>query len=150
MNLEIYSIAGNTKEVEQLRKKIKLGLEQKKKKILIYLLQPGLMYEVNGFYKTVIDFINEWQGYPVEFYSNLVPLIPTTNKIHYTNDMFFAGYKIYQKNKLCQSLLKKLLDYNNKTTDLHLDLLLGDTRENRDILFTMIKKHTVISKVFLQ
>ena len=66
----IVSNAGNTAEVAQLRKDI-LKLFETNSKVEVHLVQPGIMYEINDVYHTVIDFMNEWVGYNIKFVSNL-------------------------------------------------------------------------------
>lgn len=147
MAFKIYSIAGNTEGVLTLREEIKKALE-KHHRVEIYLLQPGIMYEENNEWKTVIDFVNEWQGKPVSFFSNLVALKETPMHITYTNDMFFAGPALYKNNERCRSLLS-LLDPIGTRRPFYWDLLLGECRPNRDLLYEMISTHDIKTKIFL-
>ena len=147
MAFKIYTIAGNTQNVLTLRLEIKQALE-KHSMVEVYLLQPGIMYEENNKWKTVIDFINEWAGHPVSFFSNLVPLKDTVVPVTYTNDMFFAGHQLYKKNKRCKSLLS-LLDPMKEDRLYFWDLLLGESRPNRDLLHSMASTHPVRSKLFM-
>ena len=107
MPFKIHTTAGNTEQVEALREHINQALKTHSD-VEVYLLQPGIMYEKNNQWHTVIDFINEWRDRPVSFFSNLVPLRETVVPFSYTNDMFFAGYELYKKNQRCQSLLALL------------------------------------------
>ena len=147
MAFKIYTIAGNTQNVLTLRLEIKQALE-KHSMVEVYLLQPGIMYEENNEWKTVIDFINEWAGEPISFFSNLVPLKDTVVPVTYTNDMFFAGHQLYKKNKRCKSLLS-LLDPIKKDRSYFWDLLLGESRPNRDLLHSMAATHPIGPKLFM-
>jgi hypothetical protein len=147
MPYKIHTIAGNSVQVVDLRKQIKKALE-KNDMVEVYLLQPGIMYEENNEWKTVIDFINEWKGQPVSFFSNLVPSQPTAVPLTYTNDMFFAGHNLYKRNKKCKSLLS-LLKPVRAGRQYYWDLLLGETRPNRDLLHSMIIDHPIKSKTFM-
>ena len=153
MAFKIQTTAGNTEEVDVLRQQITEALT-KHNAIEVYLLQPGIMYtkKTNDpnitFISTVIDFIKEWNGMPVSFFSNLIPLRETTVPFTYTNDMFFAGYQLYKKNERCKSLLS-LLDTINPDRPYHWDLLLGEQRDTKDLLHNMVQSHPVRSKVFL-
>jgi len=147
MAFKIYTIAGNTENVLNLRQEIKEALE-KYNTVEVYLLQPGIMYEENKEWKTVIDFINEWEGKPISFFSNLVPLKDISVPITYTNDMFFAGYQLYKKNKRCRSLLS-LLEPIKRGRSYFWDLLLGESRPNRDLLHSMVIKHPIKRKMFM-
>ena len=147
MAFKIHTIAGNTKQVETLREQINQALK-KHSDVEVYLLQPGIMYEKNNRWHTVIDFVNEWRDRPVSFFSNLVPLRETAVPFSYTNDMFFAGYELYKKNQKCRSLLSLL---NPVVTGVRYswDLLLGETRPNRDRLYSIVNNHPVKEKVFM-
>lgn len=153
MVFKIYTTAGNTNEVDILRRQIIEALI-KYNSVEVYLLQPGIMYtkKTNDpsitFISTVIDFINEWSGMPVSFFSNLVPLRKTAVPFTYTNDMFFSGCQLYKKNKRCKSLLS-LLDTINSGRPYHWDLLLGEHRDTKDVLYDMVQSHQVRSRVFL-
>ena len=100
---------GDTESINVLRGNIQTELNQDNR-VLVKFLQPGVMYKWQGSYKTVIDFMNEWQDRPVRFQSNLVPLKKCEVEFEYTNDMFFTGPRLYQKNKMCVDLLAKLKD----------------------------------------
>ena len=95
---------GDTESVKILRNRIQTELEAGNT-VKVKLLQPGVMYQKDGAWKTVIDFMNEWAGKPVRFQSNLVPIKDCKVKFDYSNDMFFTGPKLYQKNKMCKGLL---------------------------------------------
>ena len=149
MVFKIHTTAGNTEQVAVLRKQITEALN-KHTNIEVYLLQPGIMWDdekKDAFY-TVIDFINEWKSKPVSFFSNLVPLRETLVPFLYTNDMFFSGYELYKKNKKCKSLLS-LLNPITAGRKYYWDLLLGETRPNRDILYSMINNHPIQEKIFM-
>ena len=147
MAFKIHTIAGNTEQIAILREQINEALK-KHSAIEVYLLQPGIMYEKNNCWYTVIDFINEWRDRPVSFFSNLVPLRETAVPFSYTNDMFFAGYELYKKNKKCKSLLS-FLNPVGTGRRYYWDLLLGETRPNRDKLYSIVNNHPVKEKVFM-
>ena len=105
--IRIDSTAGNTEEIVGLRQQIAQAL-QVHDHVQITLLQPGIMYQQDGDWRTVIDFMNEWVGKPVSFMSNLVPLTEVKVPFQYSNDMFFAGHKLYQEDEQCINLLSKL------------------------------------------
>ena len=107
------------------------------------------MYQKDGQWLTVVDFMNEWQGMAVSFRSNLVPLKECKVHFQYTNDMFFTGPKLYQMNAKCQSLRQSLIAVQDKVTNKHWDLLLGEASENKDWLFRAVSGHPVLSKTFL-
>ena len=64
---------GTTESMNRLRKNIIDALANGNN-VVVNLLQPGVMYENNNVWRTVVDFMNEWQGMAVAFRSNLVPL----------------------------------------------------------------------------
>ena len=139
---------GDTESINVLRGNIETELNQGNR-VLVKLLQPGVMYKWQESYKTVIDFMNEWQDRPVRFQSNLVPLKKCEVEFEYTNDMFFTGPQLYQKNKMCVDLLANLKDVADKDTETYWDLLLGETNENKDLLYEAIGGHPVLDKTFL-
>ncbi|HAI38559.1 MAG TPA: hypothetical protein DCM40_10755, partial [Maribacter sp.] len=139
---------GDTGSVKILRNRIQEELEAGNT-VKVKLLQPGVMYQKDGAWKTVIDFMNEWAGKPVRFQSNLVPIKDCKVKFDYSNDMFFTGPKLYQKNKMCKGLLEKLLPTYQKSVDKHWDLLLGETNGNKDWLYESIQNHPVLERTFL-
>ena len=96
----IYSDAGNTDEVIVIRQKMIEALESNDN-VLVKFLQPGIMYQENGNWKTVVDLMNEFKGKPITFESNLVPLKRCEASFNYTNDMFMTGPLLYQKNDKC-------------------------------------------------
>ena len=147
MPFKIHTTAGNTEQVEALREHINQALKTHSD-VEVYLLQPGIMYEKNNRWHTVIDFVNEWRDRPVSFFSNLVPLRETAVPFAYTNDMFFAGYQLYKKNQRCRSLLS-LLNPIDTGRRYSWDLLLGETRPNRDRLYSIVNNHPVKEKVFM-
>ena len=100
----IHSDAGNTDEVILLRQKIIEAL-QSNDSVVVKLLQPGIMYQEHGYWKTVVDFMNEFKGKPITFESNLVPLKECETSFNYTNDMFMTGPLLYQKNEKCKQIL---------------------------------------------
>jgi hypothetical protein len=144
----IHSDAGNTDEVILLRQKIIEAL-QSNDSVVVKLLQPGIMYQEHGYWKTVVDFMNEFKGKPITFESNLVPLKECETSFNYTNDMFMTGPLLYQKNEKCKQILSQLLNCNKKTNNKVWDLLLGETSDNKDLLYSMISEHKVKSKTFL-
>ena len=144
----IVSNAGNTAEVAQLRKDI-LKLFETNSKVEVHLVQPGIMYEVNDVYHTVIDFMNEWVGYNIKFVSNLVPIKKVCVDFEYSNDMFLAGHKLYQQNNKCKDLLAKCVPHHKKNFQLHWDFLLGESSPNKDWLYNVISKHPIHGKTFL-
>lgn len=148
MEMILTDIAGDTKSIEELREKIKVHLDEGHS-VLVRLIQPGVMYQSNGDWFTVVDFMNEWSGDPVSFQSNLVPLAECRASFTYTNDMFFSGPKLYQKNKMCVGLLEKLIPYNEKNAEKHWELLLGQTSENKELLHRLIQSHPVKDKIFM-
>ncbi len=139
---------GDTESVKILRSRIQAELD-KGNTVKVKLLQPGVMYQKDGTWKTVIDFMNEWAGQPVKFESNLVPIKHCEIQFDYTNDMFFSGPKLYQKNKLCKGLLEKLLPTYQKSVSRQWDLLLGEESENKDWLYSTIQNHKVLDSTFL-
>jgi len=144
----INSTAGNSNEVLVLRQQIIEAL-QDPDHVKVTLLQPGIMYQDDNEWKTVVDFMNEWEGKPVSFQSNLVPLKECKTQFDYSNDMFFTGPKLYKENKMCKGLLTKLLPTYQKTVDKQWDLLLGEASDNKDWLYETIKNHPVLDKTFL-
>ena len=107
MEITLTDNQGSTESIDRLRIDILTELH-KGNSVLVKLLQPGVMYQRNGDWLTVVDFMNEWQGKPVRFRSNLVPLKPCHVDFQYTNDMFFTGPQLYQQNEMCRGLLSKL------------------------------------------
>ena len=139
---------GNTESINLLRDKIQTELD-KGNSVLVKLLQPGVMYQVAEQWCTVVDFMNEWEGRPVRFLSNFVPLKECKVQFDYSNDMFFTGPKLYKENKMCEGLIQKLMPTYQKTIDKQWDLLLGETNENKDWLYDSIRNHPVIDHTFL-
>ena len=139
---------GDTESINVLRGNIQTELNQGNR-VLVKFLQPGVMYEKDDDWHTVIDFMNEWQGRPVRFQSNLVPLKKCEVEFEYTNDMFFTGPRLYQENKMCVGLLTKLIGVAEKDTTMYWDLLLGEVSENKDWLHNAITTHPVLDKTFL-
>ena len=151
--------------MDLLRKQIKDALKDNED-VEVFLLQPGVMYIKKDIplmrngkpqWFTVVDFMNEFKNRPVHFYSNLVPQKKVYCKFTYTNDMFFAGYKLYIKNQRCAGLLKELdsiqQKYQEHTGGTRVirpwELLLGETNDNKDLLHDMVNAHNVKNKVFL-
>ena len=139
---------GDTESINVLRGNIQTELNQGNR-VLVKFLQPGVMYEKDDDWHTVIDFMNEWQGRPVRFQSNLVPLKKCEVEFEYTNDMFFTGPRLYQENKMCVDLMAKLKGVEEKDTNKYWDLLLGEASENKDWLHNAISNHPVLEKTFL-
>ena len=64
---------GSTDSINLLRGNIQTELNLGNS-VLVKLLQPGVMYQKNNQWFTVVDFMNEWESKPVRFLSNFVPL----------------------------------------------------------------------------
>lgn len=139
---------GTTESMNRLRKNIIDALANGNN-VVVNLLQPGVMYENNNVWRTVVDFMNEWQGMAVAFRSNLVPLKKCNVAFQYTNDMFFTGPRLYQENPKCKELLSQLVPVKDKITNKSWDLLLGEASENKDWLYDAINNHPVVDKTFL-
>ena len=123
MEITFTDNVGDTESMNVLRGNIQTELNQGNR-VLVKFLQPGVMYEKDNEWRTVIDFMNEWQDQPVRFESNLVPLKKCKVEFEYTNDMFFTGPRLYQENKMCVGLLAKLKGVAEKDTNKYWDLLL--------------------------
>ena len=148
MEITFTDNTGNTASINVLRGNIQTELN-KGNRVLVRFLQPGVMYEKDNEWRTVIDFMNEWQDQPVRFESNLVPLKKCKVEFEYTNDMFFTGPRLYQENKMCVGLLAKLKGVAEKDTNKYWDLLLGEVSDNKDWLHHAITTHPVLDKTFL-
>lgn len=146
MEIVLSDNQGTTESVNLLRQKILTALADGHN-VVVKLLQPGVMYQRDGAWRTVVDFMNEWQGLAVAFESNLVPIKDCKVAFTYTNDMFFTGSKLYQRNEMCRGLLEKLSQ--EKTGEKKWDLLLGEQSDNKDLLHSMIKQHPVLEHTFL-
>ena len=139
---------GNTESMNVLRGNIQTELNHGNS-VLVKFLQPGVMYQADDKWHTVVDFMNEWADKPVSFESNLVPMKKCKAAFSYTNDMFFTGPRLYQENKMCIGLLAKLKHVSEKSTDKFWDLLLGEASDNKDMLHEAIRQHPVLDKTFL-
>jgi hypothetical protein len=148
MEIELSDNQGNTESINVLRGNIQTELNHGHS-VLVKLLQPGVMYEADGQWKTVVDFMNEWKNKPVSFQSNLIPIKKCEAEFTYTNDMFFTGPRLYKENKMCIDLLDKLKGVADKKTETYWDLLLGEANENKDLLYEAISGHPVLDKTFL-
>ena len=148
MEITFIDNRGSTESIDLMRGKIKKEIELGNT-VLVKLLQPGVMYQKQNAWYTVVDFMNEWQDKPVRFQSNLVPLKPCHVDFQYTNDMFFAGPKLYKKNNMCVELLSKLKPVENKHGDKYWDLLLGERSDNKDLLQRLFDKHPVRQHTFM-
>ena len=148
MEITFTDNVGDTESINVLRGNIQTELNQGNR-VLVKFLQPGVMYEKDDGWHTVIDFMNEWQDRPVRFQSNLVPLKKCDVEFEYTNDMFFTGPRLYQENKMCVDLMAKLKGVEEKDTNKYWDLLLGEASENKDWLHNVISTHPVLDKAFL-
>ena len=148
MEIILQDNQGNTESINVLREKIHNEIA-KGNSVLVKLLQPGVMYKKDNNWFTVIDFMNEWKGKPVTFNSNLVPIKSCDVQFEYTNDMFFTGPKLYQKNDTCKGLVEKLQSHDQKNTNKFWDLLLGEASDNKDWLFEAINDHPVLHRTFL-
>jgi len=146
MKIVLSDNQGTTESMNVLRHKILTALADGHH-VVVKLLQPGVMYQQNGQWRTVVDFMNEWQGMAVSFQSNLVPIKECKVAFTYTNDMFFTGPKLYKLNDMCCGLLGKLSQ--KKTGDMKWDLLLGEQSDNKDLLQRMITDHNVLPYTFL-
>ena len=144
----IYSDAGRTDEVIFIRRKILDALETNDA-VTVKLLQPGIMYQDKGEWKTVVDFMNEFKGRSITFHSNLVPLKKCEAEFHYTNDMFMTGPLLYKENERCRELLSTLRPCHDKTNTKWWDLLLGEKSDNKDLVYKMVGQHPVKQKTFL-
>lgn len=142
----IESFAGNTVQVIQLRDQIQKALEHNDS-VKVKMWQPGIMYQQDENWLTVIDFINEWKDKPVIFYSNLVPLRDIECAFHYTNDMFISDHRLYHNNQLCRSLLDQLHPIEN-VRKYHWDFLFGQHKPLKDELYEKLVSHPVESRVF--
>ena len=148
MEITFTDNVGDTESINVLRGNIQTELNQGNR-VLVKFLQPGVMYKKDNDWHTAIDFMNEWQGRPVRFWSNLVPLKKCEVDFEYTNDMFFTGPRLYQENNMCVGLLTKLIGVAEKNTNKYWDLLLGEVSDNKDWLHHAITTHTVLDKTFL-
>lgn len=146
MEMTLTDNEGSTESINLLREKIKDNLD-KGSDVLVKLLQPGVMYQKGQDWCTVVDFMNEWKGRPVRFRSNLVPLKQCEVEFEYSNDMFFTGPQLYQKNDMCRGILDKLT--TEKIGGKKWDLLLGEQNDNKDLLHSMIEQHPVLEHTFL-
>ena len=77
--------------------------------------EPGLSYKdikksKEGPYLGTVDFINDHfvSTDAVTFFGNAILQKPTSRPWHYFNDMFFSDINLYNKDKLCLSLLQQL------------------------------------------
>ncbi len=148
MEITFTDNTGDTESINVLRGNIQIELNQRNR-VLVKFLQPGVMYEKDDDWHTVIDFMNEWQDRPVRFQSNLVPLKKCEAEFEYTNDMFFTGPRLYQENRMCVDLMAKLKGVAEKDTTTYWDLLLGEASQNKDWLHNAISNHPVLDKTFL-
>ena len=148
MEIVLSDNQGTTESMANLRQKILTSLADGHN-VLVNLLQPGVMYQKDGKWLTVVDFMNEWQGQAVAFRSNLVPLKECKVHFQYTNDMFFTGPRLYQENTKCKELFSQLVPVEEKVTNKSWDLLLGEASENKDWLHHAINDHKVVDKTFL-
>ena len=148
MEVTLTDNQGSTESINQLRLDIENNLKQGNS-VLVQLLQPGVMYQRNNDWLTVVDFMNEWKGHDVRFRGNLVPLKACAVEFTYSNDMFFSGPKLYTENSRCSALLQKLKSVADKVTETPWDLLLGERNENKDLLHDLVKGHPVVNKTFM-
>jgi len=148
MEVTLTDNRGSTESINNLRRDIKNNLD-KGNSVLVELLQPGVMFQRNDDWFTVVDFINEWQGHDVRFRGNLVPLKSCEVDFTYSNDMFFSGPKLYTENKKCSGLLQKLKSVDDKVTDTPWELLLGERNHNKDLLHHLVLAHPVANKTFM-
>jgi hypothetical protein len=143
----IESFSGDTNEVIRLRTEINKALNQRRS-VKVKLWQPGIMYQDKDQWKTVIDFMNEFKGKPVHFFSNLVPLKQVDVDFTYTNDMFISNHRLYLEDKKCVALLEKV-NSSDLRPEKTWDLLLGRQTDVKDELYEMILSHDVFKTTFL-
>ena len=139
----IESYAGDTQEVEKLRRQIIQALAYGPVKV--HLWQPGIMYQQDGKWLTVVDFVNEWQGRAVTFYSNVVPLRHVNCPVRYVNDMFISGNRLYERDSKCRKILSDLRAVTNDRK-LHWEFLFGQHKPCKDRLYEIFKQHAVAAK----
>jgi len=120
------------------------------KKVYVGLGEPGMMHEdLNNRWCSTVDFVNRFsKNDPVEFFCNMVPLVPTNRPIHYINDMFFYGHKLYSEDNTCRGLLSQLKK-NNNILEKHWDCLLGEKNFKKDFIYQSIKNDSILSKTIL-
>ena len=148
MEITLSDNRGDTESINDLRSKINAQLELGNS-VLVKLFQPGVMYQKDNDWFTVVDFMNEWRGKAVRFRSNLVPIKDCAVEFEYSNDMFFTGPELYRRNPMCKSLLDSLVPQDEKSDVKHWDLLLGEANDNKDMVYEMINDHAVLDKTFL-
>ena len=148
-NLLINIYTSGTDIVEKLQKII--DAENKNfDEIIVNLYEPGIMYEKNGVYQTIVDFIKENKDkINVSYYgcnfSNQMGL-----PLYFMNNMFHEGQDLYIKNQMCKELLAKCIDFDKKSPGMKkFDFLMGGTTHIKDWLYDVLKHHPVSDKVFL-
>ena len=144
----ITSWAGGTEEVNGLRESINSALATADH-IYIKLGQPGLNYELNNDFFGTVDFVEEFDSSRCTFFANCVPIDKNISNLHYINEMFFEGWQLYRRNSECRKLLDLCVNYEIKKTNLRFDLLLGEWNDTKDIIYSLIQQHPVMSSTFL-
>jgi len=144
----ITSYAGNTEEVEKLRLDIHYNLKTVDH-LYIKLGQPGLTYKVGDLYLATIDFIKEFDAERCTFFANCVPLEKDLPNLHYINDMFFEGWRLYLDDPKCKKLLDYCIEPVEKQTKFCFDLLLGEWNDTKDLIHSLIQKHPAKNSTFL-
>jgi len=141
----IESYAGNTEETNRLRDLINYNL-QKGKHVKVMLYEPAIRFQdKKNDWKTIIDFINEFEGKPVSFYGCIVALRETQCELNFTNDMFLCGHTLYETDERCKKLLKKLQPIES-TRSYFWDLLLGHSKPWKDRIYKIFNAHPVSHK----
>jgi len=144
----ITSWAGGTAEVNRLRESINNALATADH-IYIKLGQPGLNYELNNDFFGTVDFVEEFDSSRCTFFANCVPIHKDISNLHYINEMFFEGWQLYKRNSECKKLLDLCVNYEIKKTNLRFDLLLGEWNDTKDIIYSLIQQHPVMSSTLL-
>lgn len=143
----IQSWAGGTEEVNTLRQTINSALDTLEH-VYIKLGQPGLNYKVGERYFGTIDFVEEFDPARCTFFANCVPIENDLPNLHYINDMFFEGWRLYRDNPECKKLLDHCLDTADKQTKLRFDLLLGEWNGTKDLIHSLIQSHPIKESTF--
>ena len=135
--------------VHLLERRIRKHL-QVSKKVYVHCNEPGMMHQNDkGEWLSTIDFMNRFIDEPVEFFCNMVALKKTNRPLHYINDMFYYGNKLYLKVPKLKNILDNLCDWQDKKPQKHWDMLLGEPNHKKDFIYDTIKKHEIIDKTIL-
>lgn len=124
-----------------LEQRIRRHLEISQK-VYVELGEPGMMHQdKNNRWLSTIDFVNRFsKNDNVDFFCNLVPLVPTNRPIHFINDMFLYGHRLYLENSLCKDLLERLKSFRDKKNVKYWDCLLGEKNFKKDFIYEKIKQ----------